>query len=174
MAKEKCKNLPNRNQDLSPSSEHSTPTSARPGYSNTSDMQDSDLKSYIMMMVWDIKKDFYNSLKEIQENTDKEVDVLKEIQENTTKQVMELNKIIQDLTREIDTIKRTQSEATLEIEALGKKSETIDASISNRIQEMEERVSGAEDSIENNGTTNKENTQGKKILTQTCKKSRTQ
>jgi uncharacterized coiled-coil protein SlyX len=45
----------------------------------------------------------------------------------------------------------------LEIETLGKKSETIDASISNRIQEMEKRISGAEDSIENISTTIKEN-----------------
>ena len=44
------------------------------------------------MMVEDIKKDFNNSLKEIQENTAKEVQALKEIQENTTKQVMELKK----------------------------------------------------------------------------------
>ena len=36
----------------------------------------------------------------------------------------------------------------MEIENLGKKSGIIDASISNRIQEMEERISGAEDSIE--------------------------
>jgi hypothetical protein len=53
--------------------------------------------------------------------------------------------------------KKTQSEATLEVESLGKKSGTIDASISNRIQEMEERISGAEDSIENTGTIIKEN-----------------
>ena len=79
---------------------------------------------------------------------------------------MELNKTIQDLKREVDTIKKTQSEATVEIETLGKKSGTIDASISNRIQEMEERISGAEDSIENIGTTIKENTKCKKILTQ--------
>jgi predicted ribosome quality control (RQC) complex YloA/Tae2 family protein len=37
--------------------------------------------------------------------------------------------------------------------------------ISNRIQEMEERISGAEDSIENMDTTIKENTKCKKILT---------
>jgi predicted nucleic acid-binding Zn-ribbon protein len=79
---------------------------------------------------------------------------------------MELNKTIQDLKREVDTIQKTQSEATLEIEILGKKSGTIDASISNRIQEMEERNSGAEDSIENIGTTIKENGKCKKILTQ--------
>jgi hypothetical protein len=77
-----------------------------------------------------------------------------------------LNKTIQDLTREVKTIKKTQSETTLEIETLGKKSGTIDARISNRIQEMEERISGAEYSIENLGTTIKENAKCKKILTQ--------
>jgi predicted nucleic acid-binding Zn-ribbon protein len=51
--------------------------------------------------------------------------------------VTELKKTIQDLKREVDTIKKTQSEALLEIETLRKKSGTIDASISNRIQEME-------------------------------------
>jgi chromosome segregation ATPase len=99
---------------------------------------DSDLKAYLMMMIEDIKKNF-NSFKEIQENTTKEVEILKEKQENTTKQVMELNKTIQDLKREVETIKKAQSETTLEIETVGKKSGTIDASISNRIQEMEER-----------------------------------
>jgi hypothetical protein len=69
---------------------------------------------------------------------------------------MEMNKIILDIKREVDTIKKTQSEATLEIETLGKKPRTIDASIRNRIQEMEERISGAVDSIENMGTTIKE------------------
>ena len=83
--------------------------------------------------------------------------VLKEKQENTSKQMAEMNKIILDPKGEVDTIKKTQSKATLEIETLGKKSGTIDTSISNRIQEMEERVSGAEDSIENIGTTIKEN-----------------
>jgi hypothetical protein len=79
---------------------------------------------------------------------------------------MELNKTIQDLKREVEKIKKTQSETTLEIETLGKKSGTIDASVSNRIQEMEERISGAEDSIEIIGTTIKENAKCKKILTQ--------
>jgi predicted nucleic acid-binding Zn-ribbon protein len=71
---------------------------------------------------------------------------------------MKKKKNILDLKREVDTIKKTQSEATQEIETIGKKSGTIDASINNRIQEMEERISGAEDSIENIGTTIKENT----------------
>jgi hypothetical protein len=100
--------------------------------------------------------------------------VLKKKQENTSKQVMEMNKTILDRKREVDTIKKTQSEAMLEIGILVKKSVIIDASISNRIQEMEERISGAEDFIENIGTTIKENAKCKKILTQTSRKSRTQ
>jgi hypothetical protein len=44
---------------------------------------------------------------------------------------------------EVETIKKSQREKTLEIEILGKKSGTIAASISNKIQEMEERISGA-------------------------------
>jgi hypothetical protein len=75
---------------------------------------------------------------------------------------MELNKTVQYLKREVETIKKVQSETTLEIEILGNKSGTIAVNISNRIQEMEERVSGAEYSIENMGTTIKENAKCKK------------
>jgi chromosome segregation ATPase len=79
---------------------------------------------------------------------------------------MELNKTIQDLKKEVETLRKTQREKTLEIETLGKKSGTIDVHISNRIQEMEERISGAEDSTGNMNTAIKENTKCKKILTQ--------
>ena len=71
MAKGKHKNLTNRNQDHSPSSEPSTPTSASPGYPNTPEKQDLDLKSYLMMVVEDFKKGINNSFKEVQENTAK-------------------------------------------------------------------------------------------------------
>jgi hypothetical protein len=63
-------------------------------------------------------------------------------------------------------MKKTQRETTLEIETIGKKSGTIDVRISNRIQEMEDIISDAEDSIENMNTTFQENTKCKKILTQ--------
>jgi hypothetical protein len=91
MAKGKHKNLTNRNKDHSLSSEPSTPTSASPEYPNTPEKLGPDLKAYLMMMVEDIKKDINYSLKEIQENSAKEVQVLKEKQENTTKQVEALN-----------------------------------------------------------------------------------
>jgi hypothetical protein len=53
MVKGKHKNLINRNQDHWASSEPSTPTTASSGYPNTSEKQDSDLKSYLMMVVED-------------------------------------------------------------------------------------------------------------------------
>jgi hypothetical protein len=109
MAKGKCKNINNRNQDYLASSEPSSPTTANPGYPNTPEKQDFDLKSHLMMMIEDFKKDINNSLKEIQENKGKQVEdlkeetqkSLKELQENTTKQVKDLNKTIQDLKMEI-------------------------------------------------------------------------
>jgi hypothetical protein len=116
MAKGKCKNLTKRNQDHSPSSQPSTPTSASPGYCSTNEKQHLDSKLYVMLLVEDHKKGINTSLKEIQVNTAKQVEIhkelqentakqavvlkeemqksLKELQENTTKQVMELNKTI--------------------------------------------------------------------------------
>jgi hypothetical protein len=63
-----------------------------------------------------------------------------------------MNKTIQDLKMKVETIKKSQKETTLELEILGRKSGTIDANISNRKLEMEERISGAEDFIEKMGT----------------------
>jgi hypothetical protein len=61
--------------------------------------------------------------------------------------VKKFNKTIRDLKIERETIKKLQRETTLEIEILGKRSGVIDVSITNRIQEIEERISGAEDAI---------------------------
>ena len=65
----------------------------------------------------------------------------------------ELNKTNQDLKMEVETIRKSQRETTLETENLGKTSGVINASITNRIQEIEERISGAENTIENIDTT---------------------
>jgi predicted nucleic acid-binding Zn-ribbon protein len=75
-------------------------------------------------------------------------------------------KEIQDLTVEIETIKKSQRKTTLEIENLGKRSGVIDASITNRIQEIEKRISDAEETIENIDTIMKENAKSKNLLTQ--------
>jgi methyl-accepting chemotaxis protein len=67
---------------------------------------------------------------------------------------------------EIETIKKSQRETALEIENLGKRSGAIEGSISNRIQEIQERISGAEDATENIDTTVQENAKCKDLLTQ--------
>ena len=77
-----------------------------------------------------------------------------------------LNKTIQDLKMEVETIKKSQRETNLEIENLGKRSGVIHISITNRLQEIEDRISGAQDTIENIDTTIKENVKCKKLLTQ--------
>jgi len=119
------------------------------------------------MMMEDFKKDIKNSLRETQENINKEVEAyreesqksLEEFQESTTRQVKELKV-------EIEAIKKAQTETTLDIENQRRRQGAIDTSITNRIQEIEERISGAEDSIEIIHTTVKENVKQKKLLVQ--------
>jgi septal ring factor EnvC (AmiA/AmiB activator) len=152
MVGDKHKNRSNRNQGYLASSEPNSPTIASARYTITPEKQDMNLKSLLMMMMEDYKKDTNNSLKEIQEDT--------------FKQVKELNKTIQNLKMEVESIKKSQRETTLEIENRGKKSGAIDASITNRIQGIEEIISGIEDTIENIDKTIKENVKCKKLLTQ--------
>jgi len=71
MVRGKHKNLNNRNQDYLASSEHSSHTTANTRYPNTQEKQDLDLKSHLMIMIEDFRKDINNSLKEIQNNTGK-------------------------------------------------------------------------------------------------------
>jgi predicted nucleic acid-binding Zn-ribbon protein len=62
--------------------------------------------------------------------------------------VKELNKVIQDIKVKVETIKKMQMEANLDMENLGKRSGTTDVSITNRIQDIEEKISGVEDTVE--------------------------
>lgn len=66
---------------------------------------------------------------------------LKECQESQekNKQLQETNTTVQDLKMETEIIKKTQTKGNLEMENLDKPTGTTDASIANRIQEMEER-----------------------------------
>jgi uncharacterized coiled-coil protein SlyX len=77
-----------------------------------------------------------------------------------------LNKAVQDLKIEVETIKRTQMKANLKMGNLGKQSGIKDVSITNRIQEVEERISGVEDTIEEVDTTVKVNPKHKELITQ--------
>jgi hypothetical protein len=62
MVKGKHKNFTNRNLGYLASSEPSSPTTASPGYPNTPEKQDVDIKSLLMMLIEDFKKDINNSL----------------------------------------------------------------------------------------------------------------
>jgi len=62
---------------------------------------------------------------------------------------------------ETETIKKPQRETTVKMENLGKSSGVLDANTTNRIQEIEDRISGAEDTIENIDTTIKDNVKHK-------------
>ena len=117
MARGKHKTINNRSQYTLASSEPSSSTTASPRYPNTSENHDADLKFYLMKIIESFKEDINNSLKEIQENTGK--------------QVKELNKVIQEIKEE--TIKKTQMKENLEIKNLGKRSGITDVSIINRI-----------------------------------------
>jgi predicted nucleic acid-binding Zn-ribbon protein len=71
--------------------------------------------------------------------------------------VKDLNKVIQDLEVEVETIKKTQMEANLEMKNIRKRSWITDVSVTNRIQEIEEKILRVEDIVEKIDTTVKEN-----------------
>jgi hypothetical protein len=78
MARGKHKNISNRFQCYLAISEPSSPTTASPGYPNTPKKQDSDPKPHLMKMIEGFKENINSSLKEIQENTGKQVEALNE------------------------------------------------------------------------------------------------
>ena len=77
-----------------------------------------------------------------------------------------MKETVHDLNTEIEPIKKTAAEEMQEIERLGKQSATTDESITNRILEMEERISGVEDILGEINSSTKENLKSNKSLTQ--------
>jgi hypothetical protein len=73
MARGKDKNISNKNKGFLASSEPSSPTTVSPGYPNTpktktktktnKQTKNTDLKSHLMMMIEDFKRDINNPLK---------------------------------------------------------------------------------------------------------------
>ncbi|ERE82517.1 Transposase, L1 containing protein [Cricetulus griseus] len=126
----------NRKPNMTPP-ETSNHTPVRPVHHDADEPEENDLKNIFMKMIEDLKEDMRKSLKEIEDKTNQK---LKDINKS-------LEETVQDLKTEIQTIKKAQPEEMLEIEKLGKRSGTTDVSITNRIQEMEERISGVEDTL---------------------------
>ena len=76
MAKGTRRNITNKNQGNIAASEPNAPLAACPGYTNTPEKQDMDLKSLVMMLLQDHMKDINKSLKEIQEKMDQKLEAL--------------------------------------------------------------------------------------------------
>ena len=72
---------------------------------------------------------------------------------------------VQDLKNEMEVMKKTQTEGRLDVESLGKQTGTTETSITNRIQEIEERISDTEDTIEEIKSLTKEQNKSNKFLT---------
>ncbi|KAL6080965.1 hypothetical protein STEG23_016230 [Scotinomys teguina] len=134
----------------------------RPERTNAEEAE-SITKNDFQKVIEALKEEMKNSLKELEEQTNKKLEENKESQEKAIKQ---MKKTVQDLKIEIETIKKTQSEGRLEIENLTKQTGTTDTSITNRMQEIEQRISDAEDTIEKIDSSVKENTKAKKVITQ--------
>ncbi|MGE9574270.1 hypothetical protein ACQP3C_24730, partial [Escherichia coli] len=155
MRRGQCKStFNNRKPNMTPP-ETRNHTPARPEHPNSDEAEENDLKNIFMKMIEDLKEDMRKSLKEMEEKINQKLqDIHKSLKET-----------VQDLKTEIETIKKAQSEGMLEIEKLGKPSGTTDASITNRIQEMEERISGVEDALREIHSPTKENLKSNKSLT---------
>ena len=138
-----------------------------------------------MKAIESLEQDMNNSLKELDEKYNKRIEEMsKEMdekynkkfeemsksvndtlgnQEKTIKQVMET---VQELKTEIEAMKKTQNKGRLDMENLGKRTENTESSITNRIQEMEERISESEDTIEKINAQIKENSKFNKFSSQ--------
>ena len=73
---------------------------------------------------------------------------------------------VQELKIEMEAMKKTQTEGRLDMEYLGKRTETTETSIIKRIQEIEERISDPEDTIEKITALTKENSKSNKFSSQ--------
>jgi recombinational DNA repair ATPase RecF len=103
-----------------------------PGYPKTTKVHENELKSNLIKMI--------NAI------TEKMNIYLEEITENRIKHVKKMNKTVEHLNIEI--IKKSQTEEILEMKNLAKGTGIMDTSINKKIQEMEDRISGLEDTIE--------------------------
>ena len=83
LARGKGKNISIRNQGCLASSEPNPSTTASPGYPNT------PMSTHLVMLIEDFKKDINNLLREIQENTGKQPEVLKEETQKSLKELQE-------------------------------------------------------------------------------------
>ncbi|KAL6094207.1 hypothetical protein STEG23_000592 [Scotinomys teguina] len=141
MNRHHCKNIGNNTKTyMTPSKPTGSPT-ARSEYNNAEEAE-FITKNDLQKVIEALKEKMKNSLKELEKQTNKKLEESKE------KAIKQMKETVKDLKMEIQTIKKIQSEGKLEIENLTKQTRTTNTSMTNRMQEMEQRISDAEDTIE--------------------------
>jgi hypothetical protein len=124
------------------------------------------------MIIQDFKKDINNALKEIQENTGRQVEALqeetqnslKELQKNTTKQVKELKKYHPESKNKNRRNKEITKEDSPGDRKPRKEIRSHRCEYHQQNTSYRRDISGTEDITENIGTTAKENAKHKKLL----------
>ena len=103
------------------SSEHAT---GRHEHPNPEEVEEIDFKRNIMKVRETFKQDVKNSLKEMDEKTNKKIEEmnksLKDTQENQEKAIKQVMETLQDLKTEMEIMKKTQTKGWLDMENLGK------------------------------------------------------
>ena len=141
--------------------------------------------SVIIKAIESLKQGMNNSLKEIEEKYNKKMEEMsKEMEDKYNKKFEEMSKFVndtlgnqekaikqvmesvQELKTKMEAVRKTQSEGRLDMENLGKRTETTESSLTNRIQEIEERISDYEDTIEKINALTKENSKSNKFSSQ--------
>lgn len=78
----------------------------------------------------------------------KSINLLRNVKKNKVVQLTEMNKTVLNLKMEIEILKKTQTEGTLKMQNLGKAAGITNDSITNRMQEMKDKILGIEDLVE--------------------------
>ncbi|KAL6093727.1 hypothetical protein STEG23_037213 [Scotinomys teguina] len=116
----------------------------RPEHTNTEEAKFIN-KNDLQKVIEALNEEMKNSLKNWKNKQTKKMEENKETQEKAIKQMKDT---VPDVKIEIESIKKTQSEGRLEIENLTKRTGTTDISKTNRMQEMEQRISDGEEKID--------------------------
>ncbi|ERE73234.1 heterogeneous nuclear ribonucleoprotein C-like 1-like isoform 1 [Cricetulus griseus] len=166
MGRQQYKNTSNNRKTNMTPPEPRDSIPARHEHPNTEEAEESNLKNNFMEMIENLKEEIKKSFREMEEKTNQKMQEIKESQKSQENTIKHLKETVQDLKTKLETIKKTQTEGMLEVEKLSKQSGTTDASITNRIQEMEDRISDTEDKLEEINSSSKENLKSNKSITQ--------
>ncbi|ERE63703.1 Transposase, L1 containing protein [Cricetulus griseus] len=156
------KNKSNKRKPNMTAPETRNHTPVKPKHHNADEPEGNDLKNVFRKMIEDLKEDMRKFLKEMEEKTNQKIQGIN-LQVNKYQSHKET---VHELKTEKEPIKTEQSEGMLEKEKLGKRSGNTDASITNRIQEMEERIPGVEDTVAEIDSSTKESLKSNKSLSQ--------